>query len=490
MTYRYDRYRRLEPAAPFAAADGGFAAEIADPAWFLGRQWQLGEHRGEDAASPVGVEFDVRLGRIGALNATDEAGLTPADAALTADPASWWTIGRRVEIGRGVAATAAAKGVTLPDDPSLGLPPLPPPYDGIAGPDGRELHRRRAGLGLPDSWFDPAPPPGPDDHWDAATFTYGGSFPVPGGTLAVVDHPGGPLEWYAADATGSPAGGPAEKHAVLPSRLRYPGAPLSRWWEIEEARTDPGGYPPDRAHFASLLLIEAMSTHTDDWYTFPVPAEAGAVVFLESVRVLDSFGDAWPVQAPADGWSLFGTRGLPPAALTVWQAADAALAGPVADEIMLVVDEDANLVWAVERRVAGRDLGATPPATAPERDEPDAPRAFAFLPGGPMPQRWHPYRVGKVDDRRRFVQARLADLSGTEAALTPAPVSDLLGGGVTVHSIEPGAVPARGLSLERRAVLSRRTDGLPVLWTARRQTPAAAPPSTTFHFDALAAVPS
>jgi hypothetical protein len=490
VTYRYDRYRRLAPAAPFASPDGGFGAQIADPAWFLGRQWQLGEHRGEDAASPVGVEFDVRLARIGALHPGYDPRLTPSDAALTADPASWWTIGRRVELGRSVAATAAGNGVDLPDDRGLDLPPLPPPYDEITGLDGRTLYRRRVGLGLQDSWFDPEPPVEPEDHWDPAEFSYDGSFPVPGGTLAVVDHPGGQLEWYAADATGTPAAEEPARHTVIPSRLRYPGAPLPRWWEIEDVRTDPGGYPPDRAHFASLLLVEAMSMHTDDWYTFPVPAEAGAVIFLDGVLVRDSFGDTWQVQAPADGWSLFGTRGLPATALTVWQAADAPLTGPVSDEIVVVVDEDANLVWAVERRVDGRELVSAPaPEAAPDK-QPDEPRAFAYQPGGPVPERWHPYRAGTVDGRRRFVQARLADLSGHEAVLTPEPIADLLGGGGIIHTVEPAAVPARGLLLERRPILTRRTDGLPVLWTARRQLPASAQPSTSFRFDALTAVAS
>ena len=43
---------RLDP-------DGdGWRAEVADPLWLLGRQWQLLELRGEDAGSPVTVRVD------------------------------------------------------------------------------------------------------------------------------------------------------------------------------------------------------------------------------------------------------------------------------------------------------------------------------------------------------------------------------------------------------------------------------------------------
>src|SRR5215470_8095295 len=35
----------------------GIAAEIADPLWLLGRQWQIGEWQGEDAGSPVSAQI-------------------------------------------------------------------------------------------------------------------------------------------------------------------------------------------------------------------------------------------------------------------------------------------------------------------------------------------------------------------------------------------------------------------------------------------------
>ena len=110
----------------------GWAAELADPVWFLGRQWQLGEHQGEDASSPVGI--DLTVGTVPVRPAASQPGLdpatVPAQAVIESEPGDWWTVGRRVRTGRAVAAAAAAHGVTLPAD-GIALAGLPVPYDSI-----------------------------------------------------------------------------------------------------------------------------------------------------------------------------------------------------------------------------------------------------------------------------------------------------------------------------------------------------------------------
>ena len=58
-------------------------------------------------------------------------------------------------------------------------------------------------------------------------------------------------------------------------RLQYPGSPLPRLWQIEDHAVDIGGFPPDRAHLATALLIELVSEHASDWFMAPVPAPYG-----------------------------------------------------------------------------------------------------------------------------------------------------------------------------------------------------------------------
>jgi hypothetical protein len=50
-------YQRLEPRARSHDFTGSFANELRDPLWFLTRQWQVGEFRGEDAGSVAFVDY-------------------------------------------------------------------------------------------------------------------------------------------------------------------------------------------------------------------------------------------------------------------------------------------------------------------------------------------------------------------------------------------------------------------------------------------------
>ena len=509
MAFIDDAHHRLE--APRAGADlaRGFAAEVADPAWMLGRQWQLGEHRGEDASSPVRVTYRTRLTPIDPLAAQpgDDPRTTPAEAIVESEPGDFWTVGRRVAAGRQVAAAAQTAGRPLPADGTLLLARLPGPYarlDGT-GPDGRSLWIRRVELDLDAAWFGALRPPEPEpaDVWDPAELSYSTTFTAGGAAgldLTLDRHDGGDLDWWSVDAVGTlPATRPsavAPPVTVHPGRFRYPGAPLARWWQIEDGAVDLGGYAPDRSHLATILLLDLVMNQSDDWFTFPVDARAGHVVTLADVVVHDSFGEAWTVSPPVD-WSLFAVDGLDRRSLVLWATAATPLAGPVLDEVAVGIDEDANVVWAVEQRLRGRALATEPdpPPIPPDRSDAGGRTGFTYLPTTRVRRGWHPYPVEEVAGRRRFVQGRVADLSGAVAVLAPPPESDLLadplaGPGDPVHQIEPAAVPADGLRLERRPLLARRTDGTPVLWTQRRRHPLLTPPASPLRFDTLTPTPA
>jgi hypothetical protein len=507
MVYRFNSVYRLEPTHSFTDLRRGLAAEIADPAWFLARQWQLGEHEGEDASSPVHVALHAE---VTAIQPTDNAGgadpaQVPTEAIVEAQPDDFWTPGRRVAVGRGVDRAARDTGRPLPDDPALRLADLPTPYDLLNGTgfDGRALFHARTDLDLDLDWFEELPPdPPPSDLWNPAELAYDADFRAGAATLRLRRHDGGDLDWWSVDAAGpvpEPGPPPESPPRVLASRLRYPGAPHPRWWQVEDDGTDLGAYAPDRSHFATLLLLELVASHTDDLFTFPLQGDSGHVVTLHRAAVVDSFGEEWPIEPPDDGWTMFTVAGLGPRSVVLWAAVGGALTGPVIDQVDLGVDEDANLLWAVERRVRGRDL-ATPerpsaPITEAQADAGVQP-SYAYRPSLEVPPFWHPYVpetvtvAGQV--RRRFVQGRLADLSGDERDLMDAPISDLLfdpasGGRHPVHQLEPAAVPTDGLQIERRYMLARRVDGLPVLWTQRRRVPLAAPPTMRLQFDVLEA---
>jgi hypothetical protein len=504
MPLIFDAVRRLEANPTLSDLGRGFRAEVADPAWLLGRQWQLGEHMGEDASSPVRVSYRANLTAIDPVGGdpNQDPRTTPAEAIVESEPGDFWTPGRRVLAGRTVTLAADAAGTPISPDPSLLLEGLPTPYDVLdgTGMDGRVLWERRADLSLDEGWFGALRPPDPEptDVWDPAEFSYSTTFEAGGATLRLERHDGGDLDWYSVDADDpvpSPSS-PAAPSVVFPSRVRFPGAPLPRWWQIEDAAVDVGGYPPDRSHLATTLLVDLIVNQSDDWFSFAVDASAGHVVTLEDVVVTDSFGDTWTIDPPGDGWSLFATEGLSRRSLVVWSRTGTPLSGQVLDEVTLGIDEDANLVWAVEQRLRGRhvatdeDLPPEPPAVLDASGRP----GFAYRPATRVPRHWHPYVVEAVNGRRRFVQGRAADLSGPTAQLLPAAESDLLvdaaaGGTHPVHQVEPAAIPPDGVRVERRAMLARRTDGSPVLWRQRRRQPLLSPPALRLRFDALESIP-
>jgi len=496
----FDVLLRLEPDPHQRDLGRGWAAELADPAWLLGRQWQLGEHQGEDASSPVAVEIAARATPIGAVagQADLDPATVPAQAIVESEPYDWWTPGRRVRLGRAVAAAAQAHGITLPD--SVALTGLPVPYQRLDGtvPDGRALWQRRSTLGLDEAWFGTPGPPRvePVDLWDPAELAYSAELPAGDTTLTISRHDGGDLDWFHADATTPlPPGPSAAPIRITPGRLRYPSAPLPRWWQIEDAKVSIGGQAPDRAALATLVLIDLIVNHSDDWFTFSVPARAGQIITLDDVTVIDSFGQRWPLSVPKD-WSLFATTGLDPSSIVLWATARTPLAGPILDEVVIGIDEDANLVWAVEQVVAGQTLATPvpPPEPAAAQTDPSVQPAFSYLPMTPLPRYWHPYVIPQEEDEvnrpRRFVQGRAADLSGPTPTLLPAPISDLLADphappGGPVHQLEPAAIPPDGLRVQRRAMLARSTTGEPVLWTQRRRDLLLSPPTFALRFDIL-----
>jgi hypothetical protein len=529
MPTRYDYYHRLEPDPRRRSFAAGFAAAIHDPAWFLGRQWQIGEHQGENATTPVLVQLQAihtRVQPTPEVPALDPS-VIPAEAIVGAGPDDWWTIGRRVRIGT-IIAHRANLNAAVDDGTHLlaGPPPpfqalgdrLPPPYERLAGRfDGLALWRDRAALGLADALFaDFGIPPGRPSYWQSDQLVYEAGFPLgqaaDGRQLRLRRHHGGRVDWFSADARAAPgagafvADGDVVDTIAYPNALHYPGAPQSRWWEIEDAAVDIGGYPPDTSHFATAFLIDLIASHSTDWFVFPVDARVGHVITLRNPTVTDSFGEVYPLQPPPDWW-LFRTTDLDHRSLVVWLRALAPVEGRSIEDVLIGLDEYSNVLWGVERRIAGHDLSQperTPEQEAanPTRAQPDRGGAptdrtqFVYVPGQDAVAYWHPYQVEDRPDangvpRRRFVQRRLADLSRTEPELLPAARAEFLrafdGAGVEViHEIAPATVPSIGVLLERRYVLARDVNGNPALWIQRRRSPFLSPPGRHLRFDVMA----
>jgi hypothetical protein len=493
-------FQRLEQRHPLGDLDRGFRAEVADPLWLLGRQWQLGEHAGEDASSPVLVDVEAQIVELDPLPSFPDLDPTrvPLEGVVERESSDWWTIGRRLRLGKAYAdavnlgpITAAPDGVKLLD--------LAPPYDVLNRRvyDGRALWIQNPGHAVFAEV--PAQPP---ELWDSAELVYSASLTAGATNLTIPRHDGGRLDWYSVDADVPPPTSAAQTRIerLLPNRMSYPGAPNPRWWEIESHAVDIGGFPPDRGHFATMLLVDLIVSHADDWFTFPVQTQAGSIVRLNSVQVTDSFDRVWGVTPPAN-WELFRVRGLDSTSLLVWPSVATPLQSDAIEDVLFGIDEDANALFAVELRADGRDLPTESAAVGPrpsdnEPVDASARLAYRYRPSIGARRYWHPYVLQAVNGRRRFVQARLADLNVNPPTLFPEPVAQVLYDKVhlaanpanqvdPVHQIEPSTIPRFGLRLQRQWVLARDVDGNPRLWIQRRRLLLHDPPAKTLRFDTL-----
>lgn len=497
-------YRRLEPLPRQRDFEAGFRAAIHDPLWFLARQWQMGEHQGENAASPVLTHYILEQSPISSTAPQWDPTRIPAEAIVESELDDLWTMGRRIRVGHHLAEHPAVQSHSELhfDDP-------PPPYEAFRGSfDGKRIWEARGDLGLAEEEFAAdAPPAESPQAWDSEQLLYDQTdqdgFTTDHFRLQVKRHTGGRMDWHSVDASAGEAGVSVTAQAeTLPVALQYPGAPNSRWWQIEDAEVDLAGYSPDSAHVPTAMLLDLIFSHSDDWFLFPVTAHAGHVIALTQLTVTDVFGKTYSSDTseglqPPENWTLFKTDGLPDNALVLWHVAELPLESAPIERVQFGIDEQSNVLWAVERTVDSRErnLPAEQPTDNPKlnagapRADATQPREYVYVPSEGVVPYWHPYEITELEDRRMLVLRGLADLSRTTPVVMPPPQAQILWAGTPgarqVHEVQPSAIPSNGIELERRWMLARDMHGNPVLWIQRQRKPLRSPPARRLRFDVM-----
>ena len=498
MSWRFEHYNRIESATPDSNIDRGFRAEVADPLYFLGRQWQLGEHQGEDAASPMEVVYSAEHFDIDPLEKRPllDPTVTPPEVLVETEVNEWWTPGRRIELGKAYQIAEEIDLVDLAFNKYL-LQDMVPPYNyfNTRAFDGMALWKDKP----ENTVFSDVPKLDDVNHWDTAELIYNATFKANGTDLELQRHSGGHLDWYSVDADGPIEALTVEPKEVriLPTRMNYPGAPNPRWWQIENHRVDIGGMAPDRGHFATMLLLDLVMGHSDDWYTFPVVTESGNVLRMNKVIVRDSFGEQWSVEPPKD-WSMFQVRGLKETSLLIWPTVTSPLSGSIQEQVDFGIDEDANVMWAIEKIINGKEVATVIPRKETSAfDKPidgSARNKYRYNATQGLRHNWHPYTIQEVDNRRVFVQGRAADLSSKQPQLFPEPQAKVLFDYENyadkpedqlkpVHQIEPSTVNPSGFSIQRKWKLVRNTNAEPMLWIERLRKPLQVPPTSSLKVD-------
>jgi hypothetical protein len=564
-------WNRLEGRPRTASFDRALRAEVRDALWFLTRQWQVGEFHGEDAGSPINsrVQYTVtNLATYQPANAAVEPfdSTTPLEARVEQLPVPFAAGGTeisldlRLAMGRYWLKSVATLGVlaaraeylaaypvhqpdpTEPTDASICAHPHA--WSAFAAAtgrlmDGAKLYQHlRAGGSAADgiaslaglvaeadalgqrfvTWFDrliyqPSQP----SAWEPDRLEYRFATTTDtGARLTADEYYQGHLDWYSVDAT-APGVPPATATTIssLPTTVTFNGMPNTRWWAFEDGRTNFGDIKPDTTDVAKLLLIEFALVYANDWFQIPITVPAGSVVSIQGLVVTNTFGErTWIASAGArsPNWRMFLLHDN--LGVAILPAAQKVLDGPALDEAMIIRDEMANMVWAIERTVplphgeprrgaeAARELRAFLTADFTRRHgHPPIPPAFA--PGAlvryevmsSVPEQWIPMIPVHVTGDSRQIQLQRAALPRVFAGDPdpPQPVrprtwlmrqglDDTPALGYLMHEDE---VPRAGVVVSRGYNRTRWRDGRVWVWLGARKRTGRGEGSSGLAFDRL-----
>jgi hypothetical protein len=521
-------WNQLQPSPRYPSVAEGLAALVRDPAWFLARQWQLGEFQGLDGGSPAFVRIGSHLSPI------DSAALGPGQVPLAAaellEPvieaeSVAADVATRVELGqtfetlaspaiaglyrtaypvaaadaaadpaearfRSVCAGRVTDGVALYRAAKAAQPALPaePALDAASTPAAAQAVSTFIEW-VESTWGTLAGDEPP--AWDASRLDYAATVAAGDMTLSAEPDSEGALDWYAFDLTaGTGPAAPPAMTSVIPGHVRFRGMPSPRWWDFESSPTDFGALLTDTRDLAKLLFADFLLVHGDDWYLSRLDVPRGSLCWIDSLTVTDVFGTATTIpraDATAGGsWTLFSTTdqnggGIAPFLVVPASAGAARQASAPLEEVHLLRDETADMAWAIERIIEGPvgDPVTSAPVPGPGPAAPaGVPAALAYQLASPLPANWFPLLPVVTP------AGGLALVAGTVEGSDQAPASRLLQRlSVAGFQLPQHEISRSGLRLDRVASRTRTCDGGAKLWIARRRHIGAGEASSGLRYD-------
>jgi hypothetical protein len=524
---------RVEPVSRGGDPGHGLAATVQDPFWTLARQRQFGELTGEDAGSPVQVAFKQtqapfdgwKPGGGAVLPYSPSADVVEALAAGEAAGPAHSTLDR-LEAGRALTAAVPESvadklrdGFPLPvtpDSPRLLARAAADFADGLAV----AAAVTGAASGADAAFAAAVKLPAADAtaaradltafaRWCGVTFGTGPTTWIPErlerrfeltvGDNSVLSAPGHTRErvdWFDFEAVADAdpiSAGTSELRARVPTTVQFPGQPLNRFWEFEEAALALSRIDAATTDLGRLALVEFSTIYGNDWFTFPIPVTYGSMQVISDLVVRDTFGTHELIAPAADAqWAMYRPSGTSIAtpALAIPAVTVAPLAGEFVEEVQFLRDELANLVWGVEQIVTDADgtrrdlVDEYIRASAPGISVP--PNAdVAYRLETDVPEHWVPFipvhlpgssrQVGLVE----AVLPRPNSFGDLEASSPRSSVLQELGGRV----IPEEEIPSSGVVVRRRWFLARSADGGRHVWAARSVSVGRGEGSSGLRFD-------
>ncbi|HEY3688197.1 MAG TPA: hypothetical protein VGL93_34485 [Streptosporangiaceae bacterium] len=417
-------------------------------------------------------------------------------------------------------------------------------YDGTSGVNDHwkqeldKLNTRFVG------WFDDliAQPAAGAEAFDPARLEHRFALGVPESTgetvLAAEAYPGGTLDWhdFSYDRSGTAlgtAGGPATAttvtRTIVPGPVTYAGMPNARFWAFEDGRTDFGAVTADTTDLVKLLFLEFALVYGDDWFLLPCDLDQGTLARVDGLVFTDVFGQKNWVEPAGSGpdddwqrWTMFNLdvagdgdgTGAPVAAslgLFLPPTVPGTTEGPAVEQVLMVRDEAANMVWGIERAVwlatgsplvgeeAARETLAFRRRLHPP-DDPGAPvAAIQYQAQNTVPENWIPFIPVHVPDDNREVQLQRGAMPRVLDGETTPPVkvrprTTLLSPGLdaaqpAAYFVHEEEVPRVGTRLDVAFNRVRRADGAPVVWLSARRSTGRGEAHSGLEWDRLLSTP-
>jgi hypothetical protein len=424
-------------------------------------------------------------------------------------------------------------------------------YDGIGAVAAADFAAIDAAAARFLAWFArllTQPPAAVDNAWipERLEYQFAASSPEPDATEKVYvadEFHQDRLDWYSFDvdasvsalgaAPGSEVTGlpPQITRAMMPIPVSFAGMPNTRWWTFEDNRTNFGDIDAATTDLAKLLFMEFALVYSNDWFVIPFTLPSGAVASIDGFVVTNVFNERFFIEAAGSGadaawqrWSMFtvDVRNKPGAAADTSLMLPPTLAkiqrsAPIED-VMLVRDEVANMVWGIETTI--------PLATGePKRGIEAARQTLAFLErqlavrlGGPppppppakapiryevmitVPENWIPFIPVHVPGSNREIQIQRAALprilqGDPDPPVKVQPRTALLREGLDRKPAQPYFVHEEEVSRAGTRVMqtferTRWTDGRVYTWLRVVRQTGRGEGSSGLAFDQLANAPS
>lgn len=305
---------------------------------------------------------------------------------------------------------------------------------------------------------------------------------------------------------------------VVPGEVRYPGMPNPRWWAFEDGGTDFGAVAPDITDLVKLLFLEFALVYSNDWFLLPCDLPAGTLAQVDGVMFTDVFGQRTWIEPAGIGtdderqdWSMYNldVTGTAPVqarlGLFLPPSAPGTVQGPPVEDVLMVRDEAANMVWGIERTIWLATGASMPGAEAarqtlayrerlhPPPDPPAAVAAISYEVMSTVPENWIPFIPVHVPGDSREIQLQrgampriVRDPANPIAKVQPR--TTLLRPGLDAtepYLVHEEEVPRVGTRLSVAFNRARWRDGRVVVWLGVRRATGRGEASSGLDWDGI-----